>query len=89
MRFSARFLYALRGACANFRQRRTDLSPDRISRFLMAGIAGIAISALSSLIPQELLLSPLAAAFIIGYSIDILTTRLDRYIRKFQQPAPS
>jgi hypothetical protein len=83
------FLYAFRSSCANVRQRRADPSLDRTSRFLMAGIAGVAISALSSLIPQELLLSPLAAAFIIGYSIDVLVTRLDGYIRKLQQSAPS
>jgi hypothetical protein len=55
-------------------------SPDCTSRVLMAGIAGIAIGALNDLFPKELLFSPLAMAFIAGYSIDVLTSRLDTLI---------
>jgi hypothetical protein len=55
-------------------------SPDRASRFLMAGIAGIAIGALHDLFPNEVMFSPLVIAFVVGYSIEVLTSRLDALI---------
>jgi hypothetical protein len=57
-------------------------SLDRNSRFLMAAIAGIAISLFASLIPQNMPLSPLALAFLVGYSIEVFTSRLDGLVRK-------
>lgn len=59
--------------------------PDHISRLLMAGIAGIAIGALNELFPKEILLSPLALAFLVGYSIEIFTSRLDDMINKLKK----
>ena len=47
---------------------------------MMAAIAGIAISSISPLLPKDVLLSPLAIAFVFGYSIDIFTSHLDAYI---------
>ena len=52
-------------------------------RLLMAAIAGIAISVLGSILPKDALLSPLAVAFVFGYSIEAFTARLDRYIEGF------
>ncbi len=81
------FLYALRSWPAQGKQRRINSSPERFSRFLMAGIAGIAISAFSALIPSDVLLSPLVLAFVVGYSNDVFTTWLDAYVRKFKHAA--
>jgi hypothetical protein len=55
-------------------------------RLLMAAIVGIAISVLGSILPKDALLSPLAVAFVCGYSIEAFTSRLDRYIEGFSGP---
>jgi hypothetical protein len=72
------FLYMFRSWCESRGARYQ--SPDRASRFLMAGIAGIAIGALQDLFPKEVLFSPLVIAFVVGYSIEVLTSRLDTLI---------
>jgi hypothetical protein len=59
------FLYAFRSRCQQLRAGHIDGSPDRSSRFLMAGIAGIAISTFNSFAPKDMLLSPLAIAFVL------------------------
>jgi hypothetical protein len=74
------FLWAFRSLCQRVHTHGDDPSPDRSSRFVMAAIAGIAISSISTLFPKDVLLSPLAIAFVFGYSIDIFTSRLDAYI---------
>jgi hypothetical protein len=48
----------------------------------MAAIAGIAIGQFSSLIPTNFALSPLALAFLVGYSIEVLTFNLDLLVNK-------
>jgi hypothetical protein len=75
------FLYMFRSWCEEYRRGTPYRSPDRASRFLMAGIAGIAIGALHDLFPTEVLFSPLVIAFVVGYSIDVLTSRLDSLIQ--------
>jgi hypothetical protein len=82
------FLYEFRAWCANPHKRRHQIPPDRVSRFLMAGIAGIVISTFSELFPKEIQLPPLALAFVVGYSIDIFTSRLDALIRDLK-PKPN
>jgi hypothetical protein len=77
------FLYAFRQTCHQIQANEPASSPDRTSRFLMAAIAGIALSIFSNLLPKDTLLSPLAFAFLLGYSIDILTSHLDAYVEKF------
>jgi len=52
----------------------------------MAAIAGIAVAGFNTLIPKEASLPPLAIAFLVGYSVDILTCHLDGYVRKFTRP---
>jgi hypothetical protein len=81
-------LYALLGAflytC------RSGAHSDRIeghnSRYAMAFILGATISVFSSLIPKDVLLSPLALAFLGGYSIDAFTSRLDALVAKMMHP---
>jgi len=73
-------LWAFRQACQRPDLQADHASPDRSSRFVMAAIAGIAISVMSTLLPADVLLSPLAIAFVFGYSIEIFTSRLDTYI---------
>jgi hypothetical protein len=80
------FLYALRVSARQGRRVLREHSIDRTSRFVMAGIAGIAVAGLDTLLPKEVLLPPLAIAFVVGYSVDILTSRLDGYVRKFKKP---
>jgi hypothetical protein len=53
---------------------------DRSSRFVMAAIAGIALSVVGTLVPNQGLLSPAALAFLFGYSVDVFIVRLDRII---------
>jgi hypothetical protein len=48
----------------------------------VAAIAGEAMTVFSNLIFNESILSPLALAFIVGYSIDLFISRLDAGIRK-------
>jgi hypothetical protein len=62
--------------------------PDHISRLLMAGIAGIAIGGLNELFPKEILLSPLALAFLVGYSIEVFISRLDGMIKNISKEKP-
>jgi hypothetical protein len=50
----------------------------------MAFILGATISVFSSLIPKDMLLSPLAIAFLAGYSIDAFTSRLDALVEKMK-----
>jgi hypothetical protein len=82
------FLYEFRTWCKDPSKRKVEIPPDRMSRFLMAGIAGIAISAFNDLFPKEILLPPLAIAFIVGYSIDVFTSRLDALIRNLKPKEP-
>ena len=82
-------LYTFRSWCEKHRSRESFHSPDRTSRFLMAGIAGIAIGAFNDLFPKEVLFSPLALAFIVGYAIDVFTSRLDVLIENLKKkPTP-
>jgi hypothetical protein len=76
------FLYTFRSWC---REGRIPYWPDRISRLLMAGIAGIVIGAMNGLFPKEISVSPLALAFIVGYSIEVFTSRLDAWIQSFRK----
>ena len=76
------FLYAFRSFARRAPEQETASLLDRNSRFLMAAIAGIAISLFSSLIPQSMPLSPLALAFLVGYSIEVFTSRLDELVRR-------
>jgi hypothetical protein len=71
------FLYEFRTWCMNPSKTKLENSPDRTSRLLMAGIAGIVIGAFNDLFPKEILLPPLPIAFVVGYSIDVFTARLD------------
>jgi hypothetical protein len=57
------------------------------SRYAMAFILGATISVFSSLLPKDLLLSPLAMAFLGGYSIDAFTSRLDALVAKMMPPS--
>ena len=84
------FLWAFRSSCqqASLATQR-DVPLDRSSRFLMAAIAGIAISSFGTLLPKDIALSPLAVAFILGYSIDIFMSRLDAYIAGLIRHAPA
>src|SRR5262249_507375 len=59
--------------------------PDHITRVLMACIAGIAIGAVNGLFPKEMLLPPLALAFVVGYSIEIFTSQVDAMIKKLKK----
>ena len=59
---------------------------DRSSRFVMAAIAGIAISVLGKLLPSDAVVSPLAVAFVFGYSSEVFTARLDAYIAGLAKP---
>lgn len=51
------------------------------ARFLTAVIAGVAIGVFK--FPKDAFLSPLAVAFVVGYSIDVFTSLLDGYVEKF------
>jgi hypothetical protein len=83
------FLWAFRSSCQKVTAVGAvpaDPAPDRTSRFVMAAIAGIAISVFGSVLPKDTLVSPLAMAFVFGYSIDIFTSRLDGYIETLSKP---
>jgi hypothetical protein len=82
------FLYALRSSRSAGQHQQIVWSRAQASRFLMAGIAGITVGAFNALIPKEVLLSPLAIAFVVGYSIEVFISVLDRYIRKYEKPVP-
>jgi hypothetical protein len=84
-------LYALLGAgLCDLRCRMTD--EDRRStslgsaRYTTAIIAGAVIGIFTSLIPTSLSLPPLLVAFLLGYSVDIFTARLDGLIDKLRIP---
>jgi hypothetical protein len=72
-------LWSFRSSCQKIAAGE-EPAPDRCSRFVMAAIAGIAISVLSNLLPTDLALSPLAMAFVCGYAIETFTLRLDAAI---------
>ncbi|SRR6266404_177052 len=75
------FLFTLRAWCREHRQNKSYIWPDSASRLLVAGIAGIAIGAFSELFPKEVLFSTLALAFLVGYSTELFTARLDDLIQ--------
>ena len=82
-------LYALLGAflytCRSPAHRRhSDRIEGHGSRYAMAFILGATISVFSSVIPKDLVLSPLAIAFLAGYSIDAFTSRLDAVVEKMK-----
>lgn len=81
-------LYALLGAFLYTGRCRTNAKSERIElrcdRYTMAFILGATISVFSSVIPKDVLLSPLAIAFLAGYSIDAFTSRLDALVEKLQ-----
>jgi hypothetical protein len=78
-------LYALLGAflytCRTRPHRKIE---GHGSRYAMAFILGATISVFGTLIPKEVLLSPLAIAFLAGYSIDAFTSRLDTLVEKLK-----
>jgi hypothetical protein len=83
------FLYTFRSWCEKHEGGESFQSPDRTSRFLIAGIAGIAIGAFNDLFPKEVRFSPLALAFVVGYAIDVFTSRLDGLIEILKKkPTP-
>jgi len=67
--------YALLGAL--FYALRHPLLQRTLNRLVIAGVAGFAVSRFSDLLPQDVLLPPLAIAFVVGYSAEILVRRLD------------
>jgi hypothetical protein len=79
-------LYALLGAflyaCRSQARKKSDRLDEHGSRYAMAFILGATVSVFSLLIPKDLVLSPLAIAFIAGYSIDAFTSRLDSFVDK-------
>ena len=81
-------LYALLGAflytCRTRPHRKIE---GHGSRYAMAFILGATISVFGTMIPKEVLLSPLAIAFLAGYSIDAFTSRLDALVEKLK-PQP-
>jgi hypothetical protein len=78
------FLYTFRSWCEKRREGESFQSPDRTSRFLMGGIAGIAIGACNDLFPKEVQFSPLALAFVASYATDVFTSRLDVVIENLK-----
>ena len=87
-------LYALLGAflytCRpQARGKHSDRADERGRRYAMAFILGATVSVFSSLIPKDLLLSPLAIAFLAGYSIDAFTSRLDALVDRMMHSAKS
>ena len=70
--------YALLGAL--FYALRHPLMPRILNRLVIAGVAGFAVSRFNALLPQDVLLPPLAIAFVVGYSTEILVQRLDHLL---------
>jgi hypothetical protein len=56
------------------------------ARYTTAIIAGAVIGIFTSLIPTSLSLPPLLVAFLLGYSVDIFTDKLDNLIVKLRTP---
>jgi len=54
----------------------------------MAGIAGFVIGAFNDSFPRELFVPPLALSFLVGYSIEAFTSRLDAIIHKLKKGEP-
>jgi hypothetical protein len=70
--------YAVLGAL--FYVLRQRALPRILHRLVIAGVAGLAVSRLGDLLPQDFLLPPLAIAFVVGYSTDLLAARLDKLL---------
>ncbi|HUB15542.1 MAG TPA: hypothetical protein VMB34_26570 [Acetobacteraceae bacterium] len=56
------------------------------ARYTTAIIAGAVIGIFTSLVPTSLSLPPLLIAFLLGYSVDVFTARLDGLIDKLRKP---
>jgi hypothetical protein len=83
-------LYALLGAglCdlrCRLTRARPPVSPGS-ARYTAAIIAGSVIGIFTSLVPTSLSLPPLLVAFLLGYSVETFTTRLDALIDKLRGP---
>ena len=62
---------------------------DEAARYLKPTDGQPVISSFGTLLPKDIALSPLAVAFILGYSIDIFMSRLDGYIAGLIRHAPA
>ncbi|MGD0103749.1 MAG: hypothetical protein ABSC06_06895 [Rhodopila sp.] len=75
-------LWAFRSASRPTNRHRAQMAADRSRHYVMAAIAGIGLSVLGPLLPNDTLLSPVAMAFLVGYATEGFTSRLDDLIAK-------
>lgn len=80
------FLYTCRSSAPAKHRGRIE---GHSSRYAIAFILGATISVFSALIPKDMLLSPLAIAFLAGYAIDAFTSRLDALVEKMKPSSQS
>jgi hypothetical protein len=78
-------LYTFRSWCGEHRRRHPNPHwPDHTSRILMAGVTGVAIGSLSDFFANAMMLPPLVLSFLVGYSIEAFTARLDTIMRNIK-----
>ena len=81
------FLYGFRLYSRLIRRKTYLRSAAHSARYYIAAIAGLVVGLFGSLLPN-LVLSPLAVAFLVGYGVEAFFSRLDDLIVKFKRDAP-
>jgi hypothetical protein len=85
--------YAVFGACLftlrQMLQQTTVSDPGRGTRWIIALILGTAISVFQPLLSNEIVLPPLAIAFLVGYSSDIFVSAIDALVAKLTLVVPN
>jgi hypothetical protein len=82
------FLYGFRLYSRLIRRKTYLRSAAHSARYYIAAIAGLVVGLFGSLLPKNLVLSPLAVAFLVGYGVEAFFSRLDDLIVKFKRDAP-
>ena len=83
------FLYGFRLSSRLIRRKCYLPSAALSARYYIAVIAGLVVGLFGSLAPSNLVPSPLAVAFLVGYAVEAFFSRLDDLIVKFKGDVPS
>jgi hypothetical protein len=83
------FLYGFRLSSRLIRRKCYLPSAALSARYYIAVIAGLVVGLFGSLAPSNLVPSPLAVAFLVGYAVEAFFSRLDDLIVKLKGDVPS
>jgi hypothetical protein len=78
------FLYGLRFYSRLIKRNEFLPSVANSARYYIAAIAGLVVGLFANLLPKGMEMPPLAAAFLVGYGVEMFFSRLDMLIRRLK-----